>query len=134
MPTRKITLVLKSHMNEVNLGLREVVNATKMRVEMMRYVTTSSNEKYLHFDIPEFTSENLTIDDKARICSKVFALDTGSNTLVRYSNLDTNSWDVDRGDDAVSFKNLKINIFINNELATTQITSNNPLILTLHFQ
>jgi len=134
MPPRKITLVLKSHMNEVNLGLREVVNATKMRVEMMRYVTVNSNEKYLHFDIPEFTSENLTIDDKARICSKVFALDTGSNILVRYSNLDTNSWDVDRGDDAVSFKNLKINIFINNELATTQITNNNPLILTLHFQ
>jgi len=134
MPTRKINLVLKSHMNEINLGLREVIDATKMRVEMMRYITVGSSEKYLHFDIPEFSSDNLTIEDSTtKTCAKVFALDSGANMLVRYSNLDNNSWDVVR-DTPISFKNMKINVFIDNALATTQITSGNPLILTLHFE
>lgn len=128
----KKTFILTSSINNISF-VDAIDTCTKIRIESVSYITQTAGQRYMQIEIDNFQTNSEYIQSNSfNNYSFVFLLENSAGLLNRYVNKNPVSFDCVRSH-PTKMKNFKITLKIDNAYSS-DISSNNPVILEVHFE
>jgi len=110
-----------------------MTNIQRLKILNMRYYTASVGGKTMIVKVKDWTDNKIYFNGTNYInYTTIFLLNADVDIPILYDNYNT-TFDCEKSDVVETLSNIQIDVFINNSIAT-DISPQNPLILTLYFE